>query len=78
MLIQNFVISFISLCELFSAIICANNTKNLVNSLFGIKICNPFLSFTSSSSSGGIGGKLSSYLFSSKYKSRVKFSGLFK
>ena len=63
---------------MFPTFVCANNAESLVNSLFGVKICNPvpvfFLfwgfnltlsaivssgsGFTSSSSySGGIGGK---------------------
>ena len=44
----------------------AFNVKSLVNSLFGVKIFNPSSSFTSfSSSSGGMGGKLSDFLSSS-------------
>ena len=70
------LISFFNLYELFPAFICANNIGSLVNNLFGVKICNPF-PFTSSSStsSGGICGKLSSS--SAKYKSIVKFLGIF-
>ena len=42
------------------------NIEGLVNSLFGVKIFNPFSFFTSfSSSSGGMGGTLSDFLFSS-------------
>ena len=32
--------------ELFLAIICANNIGSLVNNLFGVKIFNPFPSFS--------------------------------
>ena len=50
-------ILFFSLFELFLAFIFADITGNLVNSLFGVKIFNPFLSFTSASflSSGYMG-----------------------
>ena len=44
--------------ELFPAYICANNIASLVNNLFGVKIFNPFISFTSSSPfSGGMSDK---------------------
>ena len=31
---------------LFPALICANNIRSLVNSLFGVNIFNPFASFS--------------------------------
>ena len=37
---------FFYLFELFPALICANNIGSLVNNLFGVKIFNPFPSFT--------------------------------
>ena len=39
--------------------VCAHNYESLVNSLFGVKIFNPFSSFTSSStfSNGGMSDK---------------------
>ena len=46
---------FFSLCELFPAFICANNTGSLVKSLFGVEVFNLFLFFTfSSPSSSGM------------------------
>ena len=36
---------FCCFCEFFPAFICANNIGSLVNSLFGVEISNPFLSF---------------------------------
>ena len=50
--------SFFSLYELFLAFICANNTERLVNGLSGVKIFNlfPFLTSSSSTPIGGIGG----------------------
>ena len=45
---------FFSLFELIPAFICASNTESLVNNLFGVNICNPFPSFTSSSLSSGV------------------------
>ena len=49
---------------MFPAFICVYNMGSLVNSLFGVKIFNPFPSFTSSSpSSCGISGKSSSSPF---------------
>ena len=38
------MILFSSLSELFATFICANIIVSLVNSLFGVKIFNPFLS----------------------------------
>ena len=43
---------------------CANNIVNLGNGLFGVKIFNPFPSFTSSPSPSTV-GKLSNYSSSS-------------
>ena len=52
------MISFFNLLELFPAFICASNIGSLVNNIFGVKICYPFPSFTSSSpSSGGMSYK---------------------
>ena len=51
--------------NLFPAFTCTNNIGGLVNGLFGVITSNPFVSFTfsSSSSSGGIGGtSIDSYL----------------
>ena len=42
-----------NLYELFPDFICANNVGGLVNNLFGVKIVNPFPSFTSSSPCSG-------------------------
>ena len=54
------LILFFNLHELFPAFICANNTGSLVNSLFGVKILIPFISFVSSSlSSYGVSGTFS-------------------
>ena len=79
------LISFLSLHELCSAFICANNTGSLVNNFFGVKNFNPFLSFTSrramvcvstnsslSLSSGGVDGITS--IFSSTPSSVSSFS----
>ena len=52
--------SFFNLFELFPAFICANNIESLVNSLFGVKVFDPFLSFTSSLAPSN-GGKSSNY-----------------
>ena len=41
---------------MFQAFACANNIGSLINSLFGAKNFDPFPSFTSSPSSGGISG----------------------
>ena len=49
------MISFFSLYELFPAIICANDTGSLVNSLFGVKILIPFPSTFLLPSKGGMG-----------------------
>ena len=51
------LISFFSLYELFTAFTWGNDTRSLVNSLFEVKIFNPFPSFTSSPSSSGMGSK---------------------
>ena len=49
---------FFNLFKLFPALICANNIGSLVNNLFGVKIFNPFSSFTSSLPySGGMWNK---------------------
>ena len=50
------LVSLFNLHELFPAFICDNNIGSLVNSLFGVKIFNSFLSFPSSSTPSG-GGK---------------------
>ena len=51
------LVSFFNLYELLSAFIYSNNTGSLNNILFGVEVCNPFLSFSSSSpSSGGMSG----------------------
>ena len=49
---------FFNYFELFPAFNCANNIGILVNDLFGVKIFNPFPSFTFSTSpvSGGTSG----------------------
>ena len=62
MLLQKIcLISFFSMYELFPAFICANNTGSVDNNLLGVKIFNPFPSFTSSSlSSGGMSSNFSS------------------
>ena len=60
------LIPFFDFYKLFPTFFCANNIESLVNNLFGVKIFNPFPSFTSSG--GGMSNKstdcsLSLFLF---------------
>ena len=49
---------------MFPAFIWANNIESIVNNLFGVKIFNPFPSFTTSSASIDSSFSVDSYLFS--------------
>ena len=65
--------------DLFELCICANNIRIPFNNLFGVKIFNPFPSFTSSSKSMSEKSTDSSFSNQSSYfyASRNNFSGLY-